>query len=55
MPLTLFQKEKTPQQLVQNLKSALVQLEKEHENEPVNQKNIKKVTVVLGFLTVKYL
>lgn len=41
MPLALFRSEKTPQQVVQNLKSALTQL-KEH-SEQANQKKLDKV------------
>lgn len=42
MPLALFRSEKTPQQVVQNLKSALTQLEKEHSDQ-ANQKKLEKI------------
>ncbi|KAL5253933.1 hypothetical protein ACHWQZ_G013634 [Mnemiopsis leidyi] len=44
MPLALFRSEKTPQQLVQNLKSVLTQLVKEHEQgEQANAKKLEKI------------
>jgi len=42
MPLALFRSEKTPQQVVQNLKSALTQLEKEHGDQ-ANPKKLEKI------------
>jgi len=42
MPLALFRSEKTPQQVVQNLKTALTQLEKEHCDQ-ANPKKLEKI------------